>query len=538
MNETFPTKEQVSTNEQPKPTIDLANYRESIKGTELEQAFETVVDLCHDLKQNGGKGLMIGGSVRDLYVGKVSKDYDIEIYGMDYDELKEVVGADYKTSEVGKAFGILKVHTDTLDLDLSLPRTDSKVGDGHTGFITNFDKDMTVAEAARRRDFTFNTLGMDPTTGEVFDEYGGIADIQNKVLRVTDPELFKDDPLRVLRAMQFIGRFGLTIAPESKAVLQETAQNINEISKDRFFEEFKKLLLKSEKPSLGLMAALEVGVFEQFFPHFLVMKETPQDKEWHPEGDVWIHTLMVVDEAATLVKNAPISEEQKLVIMLGALLHDVGKPETTYTDEAGHIVSPGHEQKGEAKAREFLSHINAPKEITEKVIKLVTNHMMPGSLYRTDEKGTPITDSAIRRLAKKLHPATIEELILVSNADSFGRGIDNPKTVYKPGEWLTDFASRLGIEREQPEKMLRGKDLIEAGLKPDRIYGAIITTADRLRALRETLAKETKSEEIESLKEEVLELLGHTSTTTEALNALRDEALATIQEIRNTRAQD
>jgi tRNA nucleotidyltransferase (CCA-adding enzyme) len=530
--------------ESPMHKIDIQTYRESIKGTILEKAFEIVTEISAHMKSRGGNALLVGGSVRDMYFGKISKDYDLEVYGVDYSEINKLIHEYYPSLEIkegiGVSFGITKVFikddtNEKIDIDFSVPRRDSKISEGHKGFDVQFDKNMSIKDAARRRDFTFNTLAMDPTTGEVFDYYNGVDDIQNKILRVTDKDLFRDDPLRVARGMQFVGRFGLVIDQESKEIIKETATRIHEVSKDRFYDEFEKLLLKSEKPSLGLVAALELGIFEQFFPHFLAMKNTPQEQEWHPEGDVWTHTLMVVDEAAKLIREHSCTEEQKIIIMLSALLHDIGKPETTYVSDKNQIVSPGHEKAGEIKAREFLKKINAPIKITEKVVKLVTNHMMPGSLYRSAEKGYPITENTVRRLAKRLSPATIEELILVSNADSFGRGGIEDKSIYKPGEWLIDIAKKIGAEKKPPDMLISGKDLRELGFPQGEIIGKIRLLTERIRGLKETLKKEDSHVSIETLREDILHMLSGIENTEDALEILRNDALETIKEIRIAR---
>lgn len=522
-------------------TFDLSAYKKSIEGTPLKDGFEKVSDIAIRMKEMGGRGLLVGGSVRDLFFGKLSKDFDLEVYGIEYEDLKSELENLGDVSEVGQAFGILKAYSSgeesdsRIDLDVSVPRRESKIGIGHKGFKTSLDKNMTIKEAARRRDFTMNSLSMDPLSGEVFDEFGGIYDIENRILRVTDSETFGDDPLRVLRAMQFAGRFGLVVDDESKKIIHEAAKRLNEISPDRFFEEFQKLFLKSEKPSLGLMTALDLKIFDQFFPHFLLMQETPQEPDWHPEGDVWVHTLMVVDEAAKIVKSQELPEKDKLGIMLAALLHDVGKPETTKLSKDNEITSIGHEVKGEKKAREFLRKINTPKDLEEKVVKLVMNHMMPGSLYRSEQDGRKVTDSAIRRLAKRIHPATIRELVMVSNADSFGRSLELDRTKYAPGEWLLENAKRIGIDNDVSEPLLRGKDLIEVGLTPGKTMGEIIKLGDRIRALDEELKIEESKNGENLNKEEILSLVEGLESNEKAISELRKRAFALIEKIRAVR---
>jgi tRNA nucleotidyltransferase (CCA-adding enzyme) len=512
----FPTKETM---------MDL------LKETGEARVYEKVCEISKKISEAGGSALLVGGSVRDTFFGKTPKDYDLEVYNIEIDALRSLLASYGEIDEVGKSFGIIKLYIEGKDIDVSIPRKDSKTREGHTGFDVTVDPHLSVAEAAKRRDFTINTLAADPITGKLFDYYGGVKDIQNRILRVTDTVQFKEDPLRVLRAMQFVGRFGLSVDKSSEDCIRQTAAQLHEIAPDRFFEEFEKLLLKSEKPSLGLMAAKDLEIFENFFPHFLRMAETPQDKEWHPEGDVWMHTLMVVDEAAQLIRRYNRTGKEGMVIMLAALLHDVGKPEKTYQSENGYIVSPGHESAGEEKAHAFLKKINASGDIREKVVKLVTNHMMPGSMYRANMGNTPVTDSAIRRLAARLAPATIEELVIVSNADSFGRDIELDRSQYAPGAWLLERARKIGVGETKPQKLISGKDLLPLGFKKGKPLGEMIALGDRIRSLKEELSALEQSPDSVS-KEYILDILDGLDSSEKAIAALRRKAFDIIADIR------
>lgn len=183
---------------------------------EYAEAYEKVLEICQAVKEAGGEALLVGGSVRDVFFDKLPKDFDLEIYKLEADEIKELVQKFGKVSEVGKAFGVLKVFLGNgIDIDVSLPRTDSKVDEGHKGFDVKTDPQMSIKDAARRRDFTMNSIVADPLTGEAHDSFDGLQDIRDRTLKVTDPERFQDDPLRVMRAVQFAGRFGLTIEQKS-----------------------------------------------------------------------------------------------------------------------------------------------------------------------------------------------------------------------------------------------------------------------------------------------------------------------------------
>ncbi|MFA4845011.1 MAG: hypothetical protein WC654_00425 [Patescibacteria group bacterium] len=230
------------------------------------------------------QALIVGGYVRDVHLGLHPKDADIEVYGVAADQLKELLERLFGTTkDVGEAFGIIKVPIgDKLELDVSIPRRESKAGKGHTGFLIDSDPSLNIKEAARRRDFTVNALAMDPITGVVFDPFGGLEDLQTKTLRITDPERFQDDPLRVLRAMQFIARIEFTVDPESERLMHEMVErgDLTELSRERITEEFEKLIFKGKRPSIGLAFARRIGVIEASFPNATV-------KDW----DVWEHLM-------------------------------------------------------------------------------------------------------------------------------------------------------------------------------------------------------------------------------------------------------
>jgi tRNA nucleotidyltransferase (CCA-adding enzyme) len=459
---------------------------------ELAKAYELVISIAAEVQAEGGSVLLVGGFVRDFVMGALPKDMDIEVYGMDADALEALVNRFGKVSEVGKSFGILKLFTDEgIDLDISVPRTDSKVSEGHRGFAVKTDPNMGVEDAARRRDFTMNAMAANPLTGEIIDPFGGLEDIRERKLVITDPDLFADDPLRVLRAMQFCGRFDLKPDPESAEVMKGMASQLKELPKERIFEEYKKLLLKSPRPSKGLEVGMDLGVFKELYPLFEKLRETPQDPKWHPEGNVWVHTLMVVDEAAKIVREQALDDEAALMIMLSTLCHDLGKITTT-TFEDGHVKAHGHEQAGERPTQEFLDSIGmagSGNASRNKILQLVREHMMPGQLFRTQEAGSrPVSDGSIRRLATRIAPATIEELVSVAEADHRGRGpfLQDSGELEMPGPsesgpWLLERAQVIGAEAGKPADVLMGRDLIDLGYKPGKYFGRIIELSNLLR---------------------------------------------------------
>lgn len=484
---------------------------------EEAKAFEKVVEFAKIVKEAGGRALLVGGAVRDSFFGIPPKDYDIEVYNIPPARLRELAGAFGQVYEVGVAFGILKVRVGETEIDISLPRRESKTGRGHKDFSVSADPTMSIREAARRRDFTFNALAKDPLTGIVYDYFGGIRDIQLRILRVTDEERFRDDPLRVLRGVQFVARFGLMVDDVTARIMREMRPELRYLPKERLREEWVKLFLKSKKPSLGLQAAYEWGIFHELHPEIVRLTETPQEPEYHPEGDVWIHTLMVVDEAAKIVEEEQLKGKDALLVMLAAFCHDLGKPLTTKEVE-GKITSWGHEIAGVEPTQKFLMEIGIEPSLRDPVAKLVAEHLKPTLLYLEESRGKRVTDGAIRRLAERISPATLKHLVCVAKADHLGRGpyVDpnEPEKWFIPsdypaGEWLLERALRLGIYEAKPLPILYGRDLIALGFKPGPEFGRMIKLAEKMHeqgSSREEILQEIASYQGRPLAEVISDL--------------------------------
>lgn len=442
-----------------------------------KKLYKKTFEISNKISERGGIALVIGGFARDSVMKSIGynlepKDIDIEVYGLEISELKEILTEFGEVNTVGQSFGILKIG----DLDISIPRLDSKTGKGHKGFETTSDPKMSIKEAARRRDLTINTLALNPATGEVIDVFGGIDDILDKKLKATDPEFFKDDPLRVLRIMQFAGRFGFDVEERTREICIELVRNgaLDELPIERFGEEWKKLLLKSEKPSKGLEVAKDLEIISHY-PELESIIGCKQENDWHPEGDVWTHTLMVVDEAKKIAVRENLDNKQSLVLLLSSLCHDLGKPLTTKIQkvkDVDRITSYGHEAAGIEPARNFLRSINIPNDIIKEILPLISCHLFPTTY---NEK---ITDVAIRRLAKKISPATIQELVMLGEADLHGRAYwtDQPNAVtwarewkgYESGKKLLSDAEKLSdisTTNSKAIKYITGKTLIDLGLK-------------------------------------------------------------------------
>lgn len=442
-----------------------------------------ILTLAEAIKSAGGRALLVGGCVRDMLLEIEPKDFDIEVYGLAPEKLIEVASGFGEVLEVGKAFGIVKLKVNDLELDLGIPRRDSKTASGHKGFDINVDPSMSPEEAARRRDFTINAVMMDPLTNEIIDPFNGVQDLEKRILRVVDTTLFGDDPLRVLRALQFVARFNLVVDDASMDVLKQTVSHLVELSEERLRDEWRKLLILAQKPSIGLQLGFDLGVFDVLHPELPPLKTTEQNPEWHPEGDVWIHTKMVVDEAALIVRRENLDEDSAFMIMLGALCHDLGKPLVTRVID-GRIRSIGHEEAGEAPTRSFLKTVGASSMVIEKIVGIVKDHLKPTKYYIDAQDPTKgITDGAIRKLAARIAPATMNELLMVGEADYFGRGFyrHGEARVYPERQWLLDRAEKLDVLTKPAPHVITGADLVALGIEPGPKMGELIREADRLR---------------------------------------------------------
>ncbi len=289
--------------------------------------------LAHSIMSYGGRAMLVGGCVRDELMGVEPKDWDIEVYGIQPEKLKNILetfaetlaadeGVRVAVNIVGEAFTVYKVGS---GLDVSIPRRERKVSRGHKGFVVEGDPKMSFEESAKRRDFTINAILKDPLTDEIVDPFDGREDIERKLIRHVAAETFAEDSLRVLRAAQFAARFEFDIAPETVEICKTI--DVTDLPRERIWGELEKLLLKAEKPSIGLKWLYDLGVVKQLFPDMQALVGVPQEPAWHPEGDVDVHTMMVVDEARKLIDDLPY--EKKVAVMLGALAHDFGKPSTT-----------------------------------------------------------------------------------------------------------------------------------------------------------------------------------------------------------------
>lgn len=412
------------------------------------------------MRNHGARAFIVGGFVRDRLLGRTSDEIDIEVFGIAEADLRALLDRVGRVEAVGQQFAVYKLGK----IDVALPRRESKTGRGHKAFAVTGDPAMSYEDAARRRDFTVNAISWDPLTGEYVDPFNGREDLARGWLRVVDPRTFADDSLRVLRALQFAARFDLVADEPTKQLCR--AIPLDDLPAERIWGEIEKLLLKAVRPSTGFALAREVGVTERLMPEMHALIGCPQEPEWHPEGDVWIHTLMVIDEARR--RNGDLERAPLAAVMLAAVCHDFGKPLTTALID-GRIRSLGHEEAGIAPALAFLDRLNVNSldnfDVRHQVIAMTAHHLKPGAFYKVRDE---LTDGAFRRLAQKVD---MELLARLAKADCCGRTGDFDCSAM---DWFLDKSRALGVEHKPPPPILMGRHLLELGVAPGPQMGEIL----------------------------------------------------------------
>jgi len=405
----------------------------------------------------GGRTWVVGGTVRDLVLGRQPRDLDLEVTGLPAGQLHTLLSEQYSVQFVGKAFTVFKLQG--LPVDISIPsRLHTTESTSIPGLLRQTDPDMPIDEALARRDFTINAMAWDPDTRELRDPFNGREDLAAGRLRHASPQ-FVEDPLRVLRAMHLAARFELSVVPETIALCRTLSQEGQ--PSERLWEEWKKFLLLSRKPSLGLHFLDQCG-WLRFYPELASLQGCPQDPRWHPEGDVWIHTLHCLDWFAA---ERTDHERDDLIVGLGILCHDFGKPATT-KDDGEHITSRGHESEGTGPTKTFLERLTNQPDVMDDVIPLVQCHLRPRALFDVQA-----SDSAIRRLARQV--TRIDRLVRVARADHAGRP-PKPFDGFPAGDWLLTRATALAVDRQVPLPLVMGRHLLELGVQPGPDMGRLL----------------------------------------------------------------
>lgn len=433
---------------------------------DLEKNIQILKEIAEEIKNNNGRLYYVGGFVRDQLMNKENKDVDVEVFGINTDELISILSKYGTVDQIGSSFGILKVYG--LNIDFGFPRKEKNTGLSHKDFEIKIDPYMTTLEAAKRRDFTINALMQDVLTGEIIDHFNGIQDIQNKIIRYVDKKTFAEDELRVLRACQFASRFSFKI-DENTIKLCKTLDCTN-LPKERIYAEVEKALLKAEKPSIFFEYAREIGILSKIFSPMDKLIGVEQEPKWHPEGDVWTHTMMVIDQAAKLREksNYPIA------YMLSAVCHDLGKITTT-RHLNGKIVSYNHENELHL-TKSFLKNITNNNDLIHSVLILVKNHMRPNILAKNNS-----SDKAVRKLIVETSGklVNIQDEILLAKADRTGRGSDDMQT-YNIDDWWKEKLATVNENKTTIKPLVTGEDLINMGYSQGKELGETLKYAFKL----------------------------------------------------------
>ncbi len=419
-------------------------------------AAESVKRLSEAVRKRGGQAMLVGGCVRDTLLGRPVKDIDIEVFGISPGDLKALAAGLFRIDLVGQSFGVIKLKG--LPIDVSIPRRESKSGPGHRDFDIMSDPALPPQDAAARRDFTINAMSCDPLTGELFDYFGGLSDLNARILRHTSSR-FTDDPLRVLRGMQFVARFEMRADPATVALCH--AVGPESLAVERVGDEWSKLVLQGVRPALGLDFLRAAGWLAHY-PELAALVDCPQEPRWHPEGDVWTHTLKCMDAFA---RERVGDDDEDWIVGMATLCHDFGKPATTVESD-GRIRSLGHDQAGMAPTRSFLERLTRQSARVEAALVLVRLHMRPAD-FRKNRAG----DAAIRRLAAQVQ--RLDRLVRVAAADLRGTGgcelADDPA-----GRWLMERAEQLRVKDSAPKPLVLGRHLIALGMTPGPQFGPLL----------------------------------------------------------------
>jgi tRNA nucleotidyltransferase (CCA-adding enzyme) len=471
-----------------------------------------VLDLCKAVRDAGGRAFLVGGWVRDLETRRLqgqagapaAGELDLEVYRLPAERLASLLGRFGEVKLVGQSFAVYKLvpHQTAGSgaepaIDVSLPRRDTKIAPGHRGFEVQGDPNLSQQEATRRRDFTVNAMMHDPLKGETIDLWSGRNDLRARLLRAVDPSTFVEDSLRVLRAVQFAARLDFAIEPATVELCRRIG--LSDLPAERIWGEIEKLLLKAGRPSIGLEWACRLGVVDKLFPELGALRGCPQEPEWHPEGDVWIHTLLAVDQAKREIDGLPL--EKELTVMLAVVCHDFGKPSTTAVVD-GRIRSYEHEAAGVPPTIAFLDRLNIRTlhgyDVREQVVQLVAHHLTPSHYFKNRDN---VGDGAFRRLARRLEP---DLLYRVSRADCLGR---TGEFSTEAQEWFIGKVRALSVESRPPSPLFMGRHLLEMGLPPGPAIGRITRAVYELQLDgRIHDLEEAKREARRLLKEEGIDL--------------------------------
>lgn len=432
----------------------------------------------------GNKVYAVGGYVRDILRKQPADEVDLLILSHTVNQVLNKLKPEGRVDLVGKSFGVIKFTKDNRTYDIALPRIDRAEDTeirSHKDFNITTDPDIPIEKDLERRDFRCNSIALRLSDGIIIDPFKGKKDIQQKILGMTNPETFSEDPLRLLRAARFASI--LEYAVDNEIYEKAKSIELSGLSIERINDELFQILLRSPCPSVGLQEFFKLGILRQLFPELYQLTLSIQDALFHPETDefghhtVWPHTLITVDQAARLSGKSGNSKQKQLALLLAALFHDVGKPLTSeweYKNGRMVLTNKRHDVISEKITKKIFDRMKIFSwngyGLRETVLRLIRCHHRPSELWINREI---ITKKALNRLAADVG-GEIELLIQLDVADRAGRSKSPIKGLDKEGRWLIKKFEELNVSRETIQPLIMGRDLIPLGVEPGPGMGKLL----------------------------------------------------------------
>ncbi len=436
------------------------------------------------LRYFGNNIYAVGGYVRDLLRKQPTEEVDLLILNHTVNQVVDKLQPEGRVDLVGKSFGVIKFTVDGRTYDIALPRIDQAEEAeirGHKDFRITTDPDLPIEKDLERRDFRCNSIALRLADGIIIDPFQGRKDIQQKILRMTNPETFAEDPLRLLRAARFASILEYSV--DQDIYKKAKAIELSSLSMERINDELFRILLRSPRPSVGLQEFFKLGVLHQLFPELYQLTLSVQDAIFHPETDefghhtVWPHTIITVDQAARLVRSSALTKQKALALLLAALFHDVGKAQTAeWEHKNGRLVitNKRHDIISEKITKKIFNRMKIFSwngyELRESVLRLIRCHHRPSELWMNREV---ITKKAFNRLAADV-AGEIDLLIQLDVADRAGRSRKPINDLDKEGRWLLQKFKELNVSRETIQPLIMGRDLIPMGVEPGPEMGKFL----------------------------------------------------------------
>lgn len=436
--------------------------------------------IVQELHKNGFSAYFAGGCVRDMLLGKEPHDIDIATSATP-DEVESIFK---RTIPVGKQFGIIVVLMGDEQYEVATFRTDGNYSDGRRPDGVVFS---TPEEDAKRRDLTINGMFFDPITEKVLDFVGGKKDLENRTIRfIGNPqERIEEDRLRILRAVRFACKFGFDFDSDSLLAIQHNVHRINDVSKERIKDELDKML-SIDKPSQAIQVLHNVGILKHILPEVDCLWDCEQSPNWHSEGSVGVHTMMVLDNTRKMTDDIPT--------LWSALLHDIGKPATSVKKENGNISCHGHDKLGAEMSLEIMIRLKFSNEEKDLIQSIVEDHMRVGTAQEMKK-------STLRRLVAQKH---FDRLLQVFEADclsSFPKNMRNEDMKYDALLFLKRFVSNPENVKQLPKPLITGSHLIKLGMKPGPLFKEILNVIMNLQLEGKILSEEEGLSVVRTLTE-------------------------------------